>query len=139
MQAVALRLQPQQDLRLELDCYIHQHNLEAACIVTCLGSLTQATIRLANQPTATVYQGHFEIISLTGVMSVHGSHYHIAFSDATGQTIGGHLLTGSLIYTTAEIVIGLLPQYRFRREPDPRTGFKELLIEELIQGLIEEQ
>jgi uncharacterized protein len=132
MQAVALRLQPQQDLRLELDRYIHQHRLEAACIVTCLGSLTQATIRLANQPTATVYQGHFEIVSLSGIMSVYGSHYHIAFADTTGQTLGGHLLTGSLIYTTVEIVIGLLPQYRFRREPDPTTGFKELLIEELI-------
>ncbi|MFM7424814.1 MAG: PPC domain-containing DNA-binding protein [Elainella sp.] len=130
LQAVALRLQPQQDLRLELERYIHQHQLEAACIVTCVGSLTQATIRLANQPTGTVYQGRFEIVSLTGMLSVHGSHYHIAFADQTGQTLGGHLLTGSLIYTTAELVIGLLPQSRFRREPDPTTGFKELLIED---------
>lgn len=129
MQAIALRLQPQQDLRLELERYVQQQQLEAACVITCVGSLTQATIRLANQPTGKVYQGHFEIVCLTGILSVHGSHCHIAFADQTGQTIGGHLLAGSLIYTTAELVIGLLPQYRFCREPDPTTGFKELLIE----------
>lgn len=129
IQAIALRLSPQQDLKAELEDYMQQQNLEAACILTCVGSLTQATLRHANQLSATVYSGHFEIVSLAGLMSKHGAHYHMAIADSRGQTIGGHLMKGCLIYTTAEIVIGVLPQLSFRREPDEATGFRELFIQ----------
>lgn len=128
MDALAIRLKPQQDLKAELDQFVRKQSLSAACVVTCVGSLTQATLRHANQPAGMVYQRHFEIVSLTGVMSAHGSHYHICIADSTGATIGGHLLEGCLIYTTAEIVIGVLPQLRFVREPDETTRFKELAI-----------
>ncbi len=42
--------------------------------------------------------------------------------------IGGHLCAGSLGRTTAELVIGLLPEWRFCRELDPATGHAELQI-----------
>jgi predicted DNA-binding protein with PD1-like motif len=42
--------------------------------------------------------------------------------------IGGHLCAGSLVRTTAELVIGLLPEWRFHRELDPATGYPELQI-----------
>lgn len=126
--ALAIRLKPQQDLKVELDLLTRKQDLAAACIITCVGSLAQATLRHANQPTGAVYQGPFEIVSLTGVMSIDGSHYHLSIADATGQIIGGHLLEGCLIYTTAEIVIGVLPHLSFRREYDASTGFKELAI-----------
>jgi uncharacterized protein len=128
LQAIVLRLTPQQDLKAELDAYVQQQNLEAACILTCVGSLTQATLRQANQSASTLYSGYFEIVSLTGLMSKHGSHYHMAIADNSGQTIGGHLLKGCLIYTTAELVIGVMPQLSLRREPDVVTGFRELAI-----------
>lgn len=128
MDAVALRLNPQQDLRVELDKFCCQQGLEAACVITCVGSLTQAKLRLAGQSEATVYTGKFEIVSLTGLLSRHGSHYHIAIADSFGQTYGGHVLAGCLIYTTAEIVIGMLPHLSFKREPDPATGYHELAI-----------
>ena len=128
MNAIALRLKPQQDLRAELEAVVQQQAIEAACIVTCVGSLTKATLRLAAQSEATVFERKFEIVSLTGVMSRWGSHYHIAIADSTGQTIGGHLLSGSLIYTTAEIIIGVLPQFSFKRALDQATGYRELSI-----------
>lgn len=129
LHAAALRLTPEQDLKIELDRYMQQQNLEAACILTCLGSLTQAILRHADQLAATVYSGHFEIVGLTGVMSRHGSHYHLTIANSRGQTFGGHLLKGCLIYTTAEIVIGIMPQLSFQRQPDAATGFRELAIQ----------
>ena len=42
--------------------------------------------------------------------------------------IGSHLCAGSLVRTTAELVIGLLPEWRFSRELDPATGYAELRI-----------
>lgn len=128
MNPIALRLTPQQDLRQELDEFVQQHAIEAACILTCIGSLTQATLRLAGQSEATVYQDKFEIVSLTGILSQYGSHFHIALADSNGRTIGGHVLKGCLIYTTAELVIGILPHLQFKREYDAKTGYKELSI-----------
>jgi uncharacterized protein len=129
MDAIALRLKPRQDLRAELDAWALRQSVEAACVITCVGSLNTAVLRLANQTKSTLYQGYFEIVSLTGILSQYGSHYHICIADSTGRTVGGHLLTGCQIYTTAELVIGLLPHYRFRRALDAETGYAELAID----------
>lgn len=131
MMAIALRLLPQQDLKTELDTLAIAQNLEAACVLTCVGSLTRAVLRLAGQSEPTTYDGRFEIVSLVGLLSRHGSHYHMAIADDTGRTLGGHVLAGCQIYTTAEIVLGILPQARFVRELDPATGYRELAIEPL--------
>ena len=126
MKAVALRLGPGQDLLSEIDRFIEERNIDAACILTCVGSLTRACLRYANHEESVTLAGHFEIVSLTGVMSTAGSHYHIAISDGTGKTTGAHLMAGSTVYTTAEIVIGILPDHRFLRTHDPATGYPEL-------------
>ncbi len=74
-------------------------------------------------------EGKFEIVSLTGVLSVHGSHYHIAISDGEGRTYGAHLMDGSEIYTTAEIVLAEPGRCAFLRSFDPQTGYPELDIQ----------
>ena len=129
LQAYALRLHPGDDLRQKLNVFVQAHQLKAAVLITCVGSLTVVTLRLANQKEPTEYRGHFEIISLGGTLSVNGSHLHLAVADSTGRTFGGHLLAGCLIYTTAEIVVGELPTLEFARETDPTFGYKELVVQ----------
>ena len=72
--------------------------------------------------------GHFEIVSLVGTLSTEGSHVHLSIADSTGKTIGGHLLEGCTIYTTAEIVIAKSNEMHFTREEDGTTPWKELQI-----------
>ena len=127
----AFRLKPGQDLKLSLDSFVQANQLEAAWIQTAVGSLTDYHIRFANQPNGSKETGHFEIVSLVGTLSVNGSHIHISVSDSTGKTIGGHLLEGNKIYTTAEIVIGSSNQFQFKREVDGTTPWKELQVNEL--------
>ncbi|TGE10067.1 PPC domain-containing DNA-binding protein [Hymenobacter fodinae] len=129
MRAYALRLKPGDDLRQQLTSFAAQHQLKAAAILTCVGSLTTTTLRLANQEGPTVYRGHFEIVSLVGTLSVNGSHLHLSVADSTGRTIGGHLLDGNIVYTTAELVLGELPELDFRRETDATFGYKELSVQ----------
>ena len=124
----AFRLTPGQDLKGEINAYVTKHKIEAGWIVTCVGSLTKFNLRFANQPTGSQAEGHFEIVSLTGTISLHGSHLHMSISDETGRTVGGHLLEGNLIYTTAEIVIGESSDLIFEREADGTTKWKELII-----------
>jgi predicted DNA-binding protein with PD1-like motif len=124
----ALRLRPGQDLKQELSAFVEAHHLRAGAVLTCVGSLTEVALRLANQEGPTIYHGHFEIVSLVGTLSTAGSHLHLAVADSTGRTLGGHLLEGCRIYTTAELVLAELPALEFRRETDATFGYKELTI-----------
>jgi len=124
------RLKPGKDLRKSIEAIVNEKNIEAGWINTCVGSLTDYTIRFANQQQGTSGSGHFEIVNLTGTVSVNGSHLHISISDFAGKTIGGHLLEGCKIYTTAEIVIGSTTAYEFKRKKDGTTEWEELQINE---------
>jgi uncharacterized protein len=128
VRAFALRLRPGQDLLKELRAFVESEKIEAGCIATCVGSLTQVTLRYANQKVPTVLRGHFEIVSLVGTLELGGGHLHLSVSDDKGRTFGGHLLEGNLIYTTAEFVVLELPQLTFTRETDPTFGYKELVV-----------
>jgi predicted DNA-binding protein with PD1-like motif len=62
-------------------------------------------------------------------VSIHGSHIHAAISDGDGITIGGHLVSGCKIYTTAEIVIAELDGVIYKRELlENDSGYEELVV-----------
>lgn len=128
--AHAFRLKPGQDLKAAIQDLVNQKQVKAGWISTCAGSLTHYKIRFANQPEGSMGSGHFEIVSLTGTVSVNGSHLHISISDSTGKTIGGHLMEGCIIYTTAEFVILSSDEFIFTREKDGTTPWAELQVEE---------
>lgn len=126
----AFRLKPGQDLKKEIQQFVADKKITAGWIGTCVGSLTQYNIRFANQPNGSSDTGHFEIVSLVGTVSTNGSHIHISLSDSTGKTIGGHLMDGCTVYTTAEIVIQSSDAFVFKREKDGTTPWEELQVEE---------
>lgn len=128
--AHAFRLKPGQDLKKEILLYVKEKQIKAGWISTCVGSLTNYHIRFANQPNGNSGAGHFEIVSLTGTVSVNGSHLHLSISDSTGKTIGGHLLDSNIVYTTAEIVLLSSDDFVFKREKDGSTPWEELQVEQ---------
>lgn len=128
-----LRLAAGADLHASLLEFLRVHRPEAATIISAVGSLTHANIRFANIPDDSVKPqpvGHYEIVSLVGTLSLTGgNHIHMSISDSKGHTLGGHLMpTGNIVYTTVELVIGVLPSLIFKRETDPTFGFKELVV-----------
>jgi uncharacterized protein len=125
----ALRLKPGEDLQEGIEKAVAANKIEAGWIATTVGSLTRYTIRFANQSAGSVGEGHFEIVSLTGTVSTNGSHLHLSISDSTGKTIGGHLLQGCTVYTTAEIIINATDKYQFERRKDGTTPWEELQVE----------
>lgn len=127
----AFRLKPGEDLREGIDRIVKEKSIKAGWVATCVGSLTDYAIRFANQPSASSGSGHFEIVSLTGTVSVNGSHLHLSISDSTGQTIGGHLMPGCKVYTTAEIVLQYTNKYAFTREKDGSTTWEELQVKDI--------
>ncbi len=127
----ALRLKPGLDLKIAIQEFVHQHRIRAGWVIACVGSLTEYKLRFANQTDAHTQKGFFEIISLSGTLSINGCHLHMSVSDDHGGLTGGHLLDGCIIYTTAEIIVGESLEFIFNRENDGSTVWKELQIEKI--------
>lgn len=129
MKIHSYRLKPNQDLKSSIENYVIENNIKAGVILSAVGSLNCAIIRLVNEDIKK-YEEKFEIVSLIGTLSMDGCHLHISLSDKLGNVIGGHLKDGCLVYTTAEIVLGEIKDKIFTREEDKQTGFKELIIKQ---------
>jgi predicted DNA-binding protein with PD1-like motif len=101
-------------------------------VLSGIGSLSSAGIRLGGAEQPTRLTGEMEILTLSGTVAVDGgkasSHMHMAISTATGQVLGGHVAPGCIVRTTAEVLLALLPDWQFTREPDAITGYEELVI-----------
>jgi hypothetical protein len=53
---------------------------------------------------------------------------HISASDSDGKTIDGQLVSGSKIYTTAEIVLASFTDTAYKRDFAAASGYDELVI-----------
>ena len=134
MKLHALRLHPGGDLRVGIEEYLQAELIEAAALLSCVGSLRIASLRLATASSEQQFTGPFEIVSCEGTLSRNGSHIHIAVADSEGKLMGGHLCYGSIVHSTAELVLLELEDHVFNRELDSVTGYKELMIQKNIAG-----
>ncbi|WP_423394151.1 PPC domain-containing DNA-binding protein [Burkholderia sp. LMG 21824] len=134
MQAHPLRLSPGDDLRASIEEALRAHDAHAAFAIQGIGSLSVAQLRFAGADLPTELRGDLEILTLAGSVSPDGAHLHMSVSDAGGRVTGGHVASGCVVRTTAEILLALLPAHRFSREPDAGTGFNELVIRREPRG-----
>jgi len=129
MKAHVFRLKPNDDLYQSLMSHIKEHNIQAACILTCVGSLKKIHIKTATSKNYLKKDQCFEITSLTGCVSEKRNHIHISLSDDEGVAIGGHLMPeGNIVYTTAEIVLGVFNDLEFDEFACEKSGWPELKI-----------
>jgi predicted DNA-binding protein with PD1-like motif len=122
-----LRLPPGADLRAALHALLLERGAQAAFVVAAIGSLRPARLRLAGAEAEFVIDGDSEILTLSGTLSPDGAHLHMSVADARGAVVGGHVLPGCVVRTTAELLIAWLDGWAFTREQDPATGYSELV------------
>jgi predicted DNA-binding protein with PD1-like motif len=131
MKTYTFRLKPGQDLMDEIQAFVEEKKIEAGCVLSGVGSLTDVLIRLAGRHEFNRFEGTFEIVSITGTVAVGGSHIHISFSDDAGVTLGGHLVSGCKIRTTTEIVLAAFEDVVYARELlENDSGYEELVVRE---------
>jgi uncharacterized protein len=128
MRTHAFRLERGQDLRQEIIAFAQEKNIKAGIILTCVGNLEKAILRMAGAKEIKTWEGTFEITSLVGTFEVGNAHIHITISDVDGNAFGGHLKKGSIVGVTAEVIVAELPDKTFVREFDEATGFKEFVV-----------
>ncbi|HOX69017.1 MAG TPA: DNA-binding protein [Burkholderiaceae bacterium] len=134
METLPIRLLPGQDLRRSLETAVAERGCRAAFVLSGIGSLSPAVLRLAGASEVRTMTEDVEILTLAGSIAQHGSHLHASVSDARGAVVGGHLAYGCLVRTTAEVLLALLPDWTFTREPDAATGWDELVVRRAAAG-----
>lgn len=125
---IATRLTNGADLKASIAKIVTDENIQAGSIASCVGCLYSVNLRLAGAEKTLQLNEPLEIVSLMGTLTPNHQHIHISVADTTGRVFGGHLLEGSLIDTTGELVIHHYPTLAFSREFDDATGYTELVI-----------
>lgn len=129
-----IKLRKNDDLRQEIESYCRRERIKAAYIGTCVGSLQNLRLRKGDDHSICNLEGPFEICSCVGTITVSESHLHIAVSDKEYQMLGGHLIYGTIVLNTAEIVIVELDSYELARDRNETSGYKELYITKVSGG-----
>ena len=129
----AFRMQEGDDLKQKIISFVVDNNLQSAVIACAVGSLSQASVRMAGaspgKQDVRQFVGCFEIVSLIGTVAPEGlCHLHISISDKDGQVIGGHVKEGCIVHTTVELSFLSDDEIRFSRRVDTNTGFDELTV-----------
>lgn len=124
------RLHRGDDLKRSIQDYAKKHGIKASVIVSGVGCLSRACIRDATGERSHTLAERLEIVSLTGTVGAERTHLHIALAREDLSVLGGHLLEGCTVNTTAEIVLLELPGWRFGKTFDETTGYDEIIMEE---------
>lgn len=125
---IATRLTKGMDLKRSLAKIVKDHNIKAGSVASCVGCISTLNLRLAGAESTLSKCEPFEIVSVMGSLTLEHQHVHISVSDKQGHVWGGHLLEGTLIDTTAELIIHSYPDLTFSRKMDESTGYTELVI-----------
>lgn len=128
LRTLPVRLLPGDDLKRALETAVAREGATAAFVLSGIGSLRPARIRLAGAQNEMNIDADTELLTLSGSIAVEGSHLHLSVADEMGRVLGGHACLGCIVRTTAEVLLVLLPDWHFSRQPDPGTGWAELVI-----------
>ena len=126
MKQITKRLKPGQDLREEIEKIVKENDVQAGCVLSVVGSLSKASLRMAGGEKVKSWEGPFEIVGGTGTVSVNGCHIHIVIADSNGKAFGCHLKEGCVINATAEIVLLIFEGVEYKRVFGKKTGYDEL-------------
>lgn len=107
MEALPLRLSPGADLRAALEAAVAARSYRPAFVISGIGSLSGARLRLAGAGEADNLSGDLEILTLAGTLAGNGSHLHMSVADSEGRVVGGHVAHGCVVRTTAEVLLVL--------------------------------
>ena len=130
MRSICLRLRRGDDLLLSIRQLAAREGLRCAVVLSGVGCVTEARVRDASGVTVRHIAEPCEIVSLNGTVSAVRCHLHIALSREDMTTLGGHLMEGTVVNTTCELVLLELDGWRCGAEQDDETGYDEIVFQE---------
>ena len=124
------RLHRGDDLLEEIKRLAWEEKIEAAVVLSAVGCVSCARVRDASGVNVREIEEPCEIVSLNGTVSAARCHLHIALAREDLTTLGGHLMEGTVINTTCELVLLEQDGWRCGVEQDDETGYDEIVFQE---------
>lgn len=131
---VAIRLKPGTDVLHGLEEACRRAGINNGAILSAIGSLSEVRfcdpIEIAGKRARYGYgpplqmEGPIELLNASGLIchddeNVTNLHIHVTLSDKNGQARGGHLVEGTKVLLTTDVVIGEIDGVIMGRKFDP--------------------
>ena len=97
------------------------HHNSTSFLISAVGDLSTVSFKCPLNQKPVVLEKKLEIITLSGYLSATDSHLHISASDEECRVFGGHLLPGTTVLKSLDVLIGAIPnliQKSFRSTND---------------------
>jgi len=131
---IFVRLFPNEDIYEELKKVCEKHNIETAIVISGIGQLKDFQLGYFKEKgnyTPQEFSKPHELLSLSGNISKQESgyefHLHAVLGNENKETVGGHLIKGT-VEVTNEIVL-LKTDLKVKRRIEEATGLKGLFLE----------
>lgn len=131
MKTYAVRLRRGADLLESIVELCTKNDIRAGMVLSAVGCVSRGRVRDAGGVNIVDIAEPLEIVSLMGTVSNMRCHLHVSFSKEDLSVVGGHLVTGCIINTTCELIIGELENCVYDVEFDEETGYDELIFRRL--------
>ncbi len=83
-----------------------------AFVVNAVGDLSKVSFKCPLNEKPVILEKKLEIITLSGYLSSTESHIHISVSDESCSVFGGHLLEGTTVLKSLDILLGVIPNLK---------------------------
>ena len=88
------------------------YNDSTSFILSVVGDLSRVSFRCPLNQKPIIYEKKLEIITLSGYLTKKESHLHISVSDENCSVLGGHLLPGTFVLKSLDILLGVIPNLK---------------------------
>ena len=88
---------------------LHSHHQSTSFLISSVGDLSKVSFKCPSDDKPITLEKKLEIITLSGFLTNTSSHFHISVSDQNCSVFGGHLLPGTTVLKSLDVLVGVLP------------------------------
>ncbi len=88
---------------------LHKHHNSTLFLISAVGDLSKVSLKCPLKDKPVIFEKKLEIITLSGYIRSNESHLHISASDENCSVLGGHLLSGTIVLKSLDVLIGVIP------------------------------
>ena len=91
---------------------LHRDYNSTYFLISAVGDLSKVSFKCPLNDKPVIIEKKLEIITLSGFLNSSESHLHISVSDENCSVFGGHLLSGTIVLKSLDVLIGVIPNLK---------------------------
>ncbi len=88
---------------------LQKYHNSTSFLISTVGDLSKVSFKCPKNDQPVIFEKKLEIITLSGYIRANESHLHISVSDENCSVFGGHLLSGTIVLKSLDVLIGVIP------------------------------